>query len=629
MAPTRRLNADEIVQRKQKEVLEKDDTEKQLEKILFGDQASFFDSLNTIADAGDRALTRQESFQDGGDSNAEDDDMQDVADEDLFFLDAGTTDLPDDVMEDLREEQTDQDEEKHARKILWHDSDDERITVSLASNSRLRKLRDTEDDDIVSGLEYIRRLRRQYERLHPTPDWVKYARKKRKHTHEGHESDTDSDVSLDGSPTTSVKPLAELLRSTASFTNQDSKSTSSSGPLRALRLRPEVIDIQRLKDIASSGPASIDTLEFHPLHPLLMTAGPSSTINIYHVSPSSQTPNPLMTSLHIKGTPITTATFALSTNPTPDHTHKHHQKDPPHPPTETKIYLSARRRYFHTWSLTTGTLTKISQPLYQSRSAAANTSLTKSKKNLEIPTTERLILSPDSSYLAIIANTGSSGGVVHLLSATTHQPIAQVRVESLNGIADVAFYRDNSGFVAVGKNGEVSEYNIRERRVTGRWVDEGAVGTTTLALGGEIKDVKSVTRMMEMGNDRYIALGSTSGIVNIYDRREIMGHFAGALSASEEHVYRPKPLRTFDHLTTPISHLNFSGDVAGQLLVMASRWKKNALRLVHLPSCTVYRNWPTDKTPLGRISSVAISPDGGYLAVGNEAGKVRLWQIRD
>ena len=43
----------------------------------------------------------------------------------------------------------------------WHDSDDERILVSLASNNRLRKLRRTEDEDIINGKEYSRRLRQQ------------------------------------------------------------------------------------------------------------------------------------------------------------------------------------------------------------------------------------------------------------------------------------------------------------------------------------------------------------------------------------------------------------------------------------------------------------------------------------
>lgn len=627
MGPTRRLNAEESATRKQKAVLEKDDTERQLEKILFGDQAGFLDSLNKTAQDEDRMLARIPGAEYGERSEDEDEGMEDVADEDLFFLDAGNTDLPDDVMEDLREKQDEAEKYEHTRKVLWRDSDDERITVSLASHTRMRKLRDTEDDDTVTGLEYIRRLRQQYERLHPTPEWVKYARKKQKRSHDrASASDTDSDISVD-SPGTSVKPLAELLRSTGSLTRQGQDPGTITSASRTLKLRPEVIDIQRLKDIASTGPSSIDQLHFHPTYPLILTAGPSSTINLYHISPSSQNPNPILTSLHVKGTPITTALFS-----TPSQNVNLRSEDTP----ETRIYLAARRRYFHTWSLNTGSLTKISRPLYQSRSSGESVSR-KSKKNHELPTCEHLVVSPDSAYLAIIANTGSNGGVVHVLSSTTHQPIAQCRVESLNGIADLAFYRDSSGFSVAGKNGEVSEYSIPERRVTARWTDEGAVGTTTLALGGEIRDPKSSAGTDLLGNDRWIAIGSTSGIVNIYDRRTIMSHFAKSLSTSasttdtitHHATYRPKPLRAFDHLTTPISHLHFSSDPTGQLLAMASRWKKNALRLIHLPSCTVYRNWPTDKTPLGRISSVAISPDGGYLAVGNEAGKVRLWQIRD
>lgn len=45
---------------------------------------------------------------------------------------------------------------------VWVDSDDERLTISLASYNQRRKLRDTEVDDVVSGTEYSRRLRRQY-----------------------------------------------------------------------------------------------------------------------------------------------------------------------------------------------------------------------------------------------------------------------------------------------------------------------------------------------------------------------------------------------------------------------------------------------------------------------------------
>ena len=161
---------------------------------------------------------------------------------------------------------------------------------------------------------------------------------------------------------------------------------------------------------------------------------------------------------------------------------------------------------------------------------------------------------------------------------------------------------------------------MNKRRIVGRWMDEGAVGTTVIALGGE-------SGRRHIGGDRWVAIGSSSGIVNVYDRRDWDAQTSSASSQNHFIPRTPKPVRSLDHLTTPTSHLVFSAD--GQMLVFASRWKRDALRIVHLPSCTVYKNWPTGQTPLGRVSSVALSPDGGWLAVGNEQGKIRLWEIRE
>jgi len=147
--------------------------------------------------------------------------------------------------------------------------------------------------------------------------------------------------------------------------------------------------------------------------------------------------------------------------------------------------------------------------------------------------------------------------------------------------------------------------------VVARWSDEGAVGTTVVALGGTAKGSAA------LGGDRWAVVGSQSGIVNVYDRSAWK---AGAVPE------RPVPTRALGQLTTPVSCLEVSPD--GQMLVMASRWKRDALRLVHLPSCTVYKNWPTANTPLGRITAVAIAPNSEMLAVANEQGKIRLWEIR-
>ena len=212
--------------------------------------------------------------------------------------------------------------------------------------------------------------------------------------------------------------------------------------------------------------------------------------------------------------------------------------------------------------------------------------------------------------MGLVGSGHKGGGVINILNASTGQWVAEARVEGRGGVADFAWWSDGDGMSVIGKGGEAIEWDGREKRAVARWFDEGAVGTTVIAMGGKNSGVA------QLGGDRWVAVGSSSGIVNIYDRR-----------MWEKAVpERPKPMRAFDQLVTPTSHLEFSMD--GQVLCMASRWKRDALRLVHLPSCTVYSNWPTAATPLGRVSSVAWSPGGEYLAVGNEQGKIRLWEIR-
>ena len=187
-----------------------------------------------------------------------------------------------------------------------------------------------------------------------------------------------------------------------------------------------------------------------------------------------------------------------------------------------------------------------------------------------------------------------------------------MRVEGKGGVADFVWWANGEGMLVVGKGGEAVEWSGLEKRVVASWVDEGAVGTTISVLGGKVEGSKN------LGGDRWVAIGSSSGIVNVYDRRNWVD--------ADRVPHRPRPVRAFDQLTTPTSHLGFSPD--GQILYMASRWKRDALRLVHLPSCTVYKNWPTSSTPLGRINAAAWSPDSQLLAVSNEQGKVRMWELR-
>lgn len=466
----------------------------------------------------------------------------------------------------------------------------------------------------------------RYQILNPTPQWATWSathtrrrgHKRRRLSHSSHDgasSEEDAPTSTSGGEAeaeagdeeaslTSAQPLAALLRSANPLT---ATAPSTKNASARLRLRPEVLSIQRLPDLVPAQPSAINSLCMHPTLPLLLSSGPSSTLYLHHIYPHPVPPqpsNPLLTSLHLKHTPLTTTAFSPSA-------------------TTPLIYLAARRRYFHTWSLASGALTKVTRVYGHQHDT--------------VRSMERLVPSPCGRYVALAGQSGRGAAVVHVLSAATLQWTAQAALDDApGGMATFVWWRGGDGLTLVGRGGEVAEWSVERRRVVARWQDEGAVGITTAALGGSLLGggLRRGTAT-PTGTDRWAAVGSTSGIVNIYDRAAWL---SGAEGLPPRH---PKPMRVLDNLVTPVSQLVFSRDEGGQLLCMSSRWKKDALRLVHLPSGAVYRNWPTGKTPLGRVSAVAlgehVEAEGAageagekrmVLVVGNEAGALRMWEIK-
>lgn len=49
--------------------------------------------------------------------------------------------------------------------------------------------------------------------------------------------------------------------------------------------------------------------------------------------------------------------------------------------------------------------------------------------------------------------------------------------------------------------------------------------------------------------------------------------------------------------------------------------------MVQLPNCTVYNNWPTSKTPLGKVRCIDFSSDGKYFVQGDHRGQAHLYLL--
>ena len=124
-------------------------------------------------------------------------------------------------------------------------------------------MRVTEAEDLVNGREYIRRLRRQYQLLHPTPGWASTAlnakRRKKARGTGGNESDeSSSGVEIDEMDTgdeteMSMQPLTKLLQGGSELLRRD--DSGQRGAKR--RLRQGALDIQRLKDVGGNQPVSL------------------------------------------------------------------------------------------------------------------------------------------------------------------------------------------------------------------------------------------------------------------------------------------------------------------------------------------------------------------------------------
>lgn len=164
-------------------------------------------------------------------------------------------------------------------------------------------------------------------------------------------------------------------------------------------------------------------------------------------------------------------------------------------------------------------------------------------------------------------------------------------------MTNLSFANDGKELLSIGSDGEVYTWDLRSRRCIHRAPDEGCVKSSALDVSPD---------------SSLFATGSGMGVVNLYNRESFLGGVR-------------KPVKTFMNLTTSIDALKFSPD--SQILAMSSRMKKDAVRLIHVPSQTVFSNWPKPKSMLQYVQSMAFSPGGGYFAAGNGAGKVLLYRL--
>ncbi|KAI9911847.1 hypothetical protein PsorP6_009043 [Peronosclerospora sorghi] len=185
-----------------------------------------------------------------------------------------------------------------------------------------------------------------------------------------------------------------------------------------------------------------------------------------------------------------------------------------------------------------------------------------------------------------------SNGYMDVVSAKSYELIGSLK---MNGSTKSAAFCENDLYLlSTGSDGQIYKWDMRTRRCMFVHDDEGSLGNYAIAAC-----------------DKCYATGSKSGVVNIYDN--------AVLAA------KPKPRKALMHLTTRADRLKFNA--SSEILAMASSDTKDSLKMVHMPSLTVFSNWPTAQTPLHYVTAMDFSPNSGYFAIGNAKGRVLLYRL--
>jgi len=248
-------------------------------------------------------------------------------------------------------------------------------------------------------------------------------------------------------------------------------------------------------------------------------------------------------------------------------------------PNSTSVIMTGRRPFYYSYDMASGQSQRV-------QGCGVDRELSRSLEDMCISP------SGNTPMMAFLAK----DGYVILVDSRTRRHAAVLK---MNGsVRAASFSYDGSELVTGGDEGCLYFWDMRTHRCSMKMEDDGALKTSCIGSSSDGK---------------YWATGSDSGIVNIYDAKNKQAN--------------QKPVKTIMNLTTAVDNLQFNHD--SQILAISSRFKKEALKMVHLQTMTVFQNWPTLKTPLSTVSSIGFSPDSSYFVVGNDRGKALMYNLSD
>ncbi|XP_028840969.1 U3 small nucleolar RNA-associated protein 18 homolog [Denticeps clupeoides] len=449
--------------------------------------------------------------------------------------DRGASLLEDDESSASEEENEARLQLPESRKAAWEDDDDGADEEVDMTHRFRRDFTKSDAEAKMPKQKLQQRLKEQFQKAMGGTPSWAETKVKKNKKRGGHEYEDDDDDDEEEEDS--------LLQKTGNFVG-----TSESLPKGIIRMK-------KCLNANNDRPAEdrLSTVQFHPSAQVVMTAGLDHSISLFQVDGKT---NPKIQSIHLEKFPVNKACF--STNG------------------EQVVATGLKNKLFYIYDMMEGKIIPVP-----------------TVRGLNEKRVKEFEVSPEGESLLF---TGSAG-YLHLMTMKTREVVRTMKVNG--SVCGTAFSADGSKIFSSTEEGEVFIWDVRSSRCLNRFVDDGCIKGTSIAVSRD---------------GQYLACGSQSGVVNVYSQ-------ASCLTSSQ-----PKPLKAIMNLLTPATSLRFNP--TSEILAIASRSDDEANRLVHLPSLTVFSNFPMfRRKTIYRTFSLDFSPNSGFYSVANNKGDALLFRL--
>lgn len=485
------------------------------------------------------------------------------------------------------------------RSAVWDDEDDDKEQVDLLEMPRRKKLRQQVGERQLTAKEYETRLRiltaeKNVNRGQGTWAELDTNDESDDDDDDNRKDDDDDDGDDDGDGDDEVKrmlskQLKALMQSTGPSKKKSTRDVKTKSTYSAASQRKKKpinigddgkynIKVMQNANAAQPSACEVRCLEFHPTGNMILVAGRDKHIRLFHIDGMQ---NQLLQSLALTNFPIRSAMFT-----------RH----------GSRVVATGEFRHLYALDIETGATMNVR--------SLTNLLPKPMQRKVPVPGWEHAVATPDGETLAL--TTTEHEGRIVIVSEKSMMATGEVRLNA--PVTGLKFSPTHSHLLyCTSRTGAVYLFDVRNTaHCVDTHRDQGAVHTTCLGV-----------------SPTHYACGSDSGIVNIYSS----GYKDGLPSLSPstrplaggDSTREVDPLRVLTNLRHPINCVEFSKD--GQLMAFSTHDDKAGMRIFHVPSMTVFRNWPTQRVRLHRTCSFAFSPDSRFLAMGQSDGTARLLRL--